>query len=334
MARASAYDRAVEERELGRSGVAVSRIVLGCGNFGGIGSSPSHVGKGTSREEAFRVLDAAWEIGITTLDTADAYGLGTSEEYIGAWLRTKPQRVRDRVVIATKTFNPTAEGADHGLGAARIRRQIETSLRRLGVDRVPLYLAHDFDPDVPQEETLAAFDGLVRGGKVGAVGASNFTAEQLAEALELSALEGLTRYEWVQNSFSLLEQGDRETVFPLCHEHGLGYTPFSPLAGGWLTGKYRRGEPPPAGSRMTLRPEGAEHYWSDATFDALEAFEREAGKRGVSMAALAIAWLCHLPEVTAVVVGPSRLEHLAPVREALDLPLGREERDTLERIFR
>jgi 1-deoxyxylulose-5-phosphate synthase len=324
----------VEERALGRSGVAVSRIVLGCGNFGGIGSSTAHVGRGTSREEAIRVLDAAWDLGITTLDTADAYGLGASEETIGAWLRAKTASVRDRVVIATKTFNPMSEGADHGLGAARIRRQLETSLRRLGVDRVPLYLAHDFDPDVPQEETLAAFDGLVRSGTVGAVGASNFTAEQLAEALELSALEGLTRYEWVQNGFSLLEQGDRQTVFPLCHEHGLGYTPFSPLAGGWLTGKYRRGESPPPGSRMTLRPEGSEHYRSARTFDALEAFERRAQERGVSMAALALAWLCHVPEITAVVVGPSRLEHLDPVREALDITLGDDERDALSEIFR
>jgi aryl-alcohol dehydrogenase-like predicted oxidoreductase len=324
----------VEERALGRSGVAVSRIVLGCGNFGGIGSSPAHVGKGTSREEAFRLLDAAWDLGITTLDTADAYGLGRSEEYIGSWLRTKPASVRDRVVIATKTFNPMSEGADRGLGAARIRRQVETSLRRLDVERVPLYLAHDFDPDVAQEETLAAFDALVRSGTVGAVGASNFTAEQLAEALELSELEGLTRYEWVQNAFSLLEQRDRETVFPLCHEHGLGYTPFSPLAGGWLTGKYRRGESPPAGSRMTLRPEGSEHYWSERTFDALEALEREAAERGVSMAALALAWLCHVPEITGVVVGPSRLEHLAPVREALGIALDDDERDAMAEIFR
>jgi aryl-alcohol dehydrogenase-like predicted oxidoreductase len=168
---------------------------------------------------------------------------------------------------------------------------------------------------------------------VGAVGASNFTAEQLAEALELSALEGLTRYEWVQNAFSLLERGDRETVFPLCHEHGLGYTPFSPLAGGWLTGKYRRGEPLPAGSRMTLRPEGSEGYRTDATFDALEALEDAAAGRGVSMAALAIAWLLHVPEITAVVVGPSRLEHLAPVGEALGITLEDDDRLALERIF-
>jgi aryl-alcohol dehydrogenase-like predicted oxidoreductase len=292
----------MEQRALGRSGVTVSHVALGCGNFGGIGSAPRLFGRGTQREEAVRILDAAWEMGVTTLDTADAYGGGRSEEFIGAWLASKGPAVRDRVVVTTKTFNPMEEGADRGLSAARIRRQAQTSVRRLGLERLPLYMAHDFDPDTPQEETLAAFDALVRTGTVGAVGASNFTAEQLAEALELSAIEGLVRYEWAQNAFSLLEQGDRQTVFPLCHEHGLGFTPFSPLAGGWLTGKYRRGEPLPAGSRMTLRPEGGEKYRTDATFDALEAFAREAEERGVSMPALALAWLLHVPEVTAVVV--------------------------------
>jgi aryl-alcohol dehydrogenase-like predicted oxidoreductase len=323
----------MEQRALGRSGVAVSRVILGCGNFGGIGSAPWLFGRGTSREDARRLLDAAWDLGITTLDTADAYGGGRSEEYIGAWLATKGPEIRERVVISTKTFNPMADGADRGLGAPRVRRQVVTSLRRLGVERIPLYLAHSFDPDVPQEETLTAFDDLVREGTVGAVGASNFDAEQLAEALELSALEGLTRYEWVQNAFSLLEQGDRETVFPLCHEHGLGYTPFAPLAGGWLTGKYRRDEPPPAGSRMTLRPEGSEHYRSDGTFDALEALEREAAERGVSMAALALAWLFHVPELTAVVVGPNTVEQLAPVEEALGVALDDDECARIGALF-
>jgi aryl-alcohol dehydrogenase-like predicted oxidoreductase len=307
--------------------------MLGCGNFGGIGSKPSLFGQGTSREDALRLLDAAWDVGITTIDTADAYGGGRSESFIGEWLRTKGSEVRDRIVIVTKTFNPMAEGADHGLSRARIRRQVESSLARLGVERLPLYMAHAFDPDVPQEETLAAFDELVRAGTLGAVGASNFTAEQLAEALELSTLEGLTRYEWVQNAFSLLEQGDRETLFPLCHEHGLGYAPFGPLAGGWLTGKYRRGEAPPAGSRMTLRPEGSEHYRTDATFDALDALGREAEERGVSMAALALAWLLHVPELTAIVVGPNTVEQLAPVIEALDVPLDDDEHARIGALF-
>ena len=318
---------------MGRSGVAVTRIMLGCGNFGGIGSKPSLFGQGTSREDALRLLDAAWDLGVTTLDTADAYGGGRSETFIGEWLRGKGSDVRNRVVIVTKTFNPMAEGADRGLSRARIRRQVESSLGRLGVERLPLYMAHAFDSDVPQEETLAAFDELVREGTIGAVGASNFTAEQLAEALELSALEGLTRYEWVQNSFSLLEQGDRETIFPLCHEHGLGYAPFGPLAGGWLTGKYRRGEAPPPGSRMTLRPEGSERYRTDTTFDALAALERASAERGVTMAGLALAWLLHVPELTAIVVGPNTVEQLAPVVEALDVRLDADEQARIGALF-
>ena len=311
----------------------MTRVVLGCGNFGGIGSKPSLFGQGTSREEAFRLLDAAWDMGITTLDTADAYGGGRSESFIGEWLRTKGSDVRARIVIVTKTFNPMEEGADRGLSRSRIRRQVGTSLERLGIDRLPLYMTHAWDPDVAQEETLGAFDELVREGIVGAVGASNYTAEQVAEALELSALEGLTRYEWVQNAFSLLEQGDRQTMFPLCHEHGLGYAPFGPLAGGWLTGKYRRGEEAPAGSRMTLRPEGGEGYRTDATFTALEAFECDAQTRGVSMAALALAWLLHVPELTAIVVGPNDVAQLTPVRDALDIRLDADEHARIGALF-
>ena len=323
----------MQERPLGGSGVAITRVILGCGNFGGIGSSPAFFGQGTAKDEAFRLMDEAWEIGITTFDTADAYGGGRSEAIIGEWLATKDAGVRDRIVIATKTYNPMDEGHDHGLGRSRIRRQVESSLERLGVDRVALYLAHEFDPDIPQEETLQTFDDLVEAGKVGAVGASNFSGEQLAEALELSELEGLRRYEWVQNGFSLLEQGDRESVFPVCREHGLGYTPFSPLAGGWLTGKYRRGEELPAGSRMTLRPEPYEAYRTDRVFDALERLEAEAGERGVSMAGLALAWLLAVDEVTAIVVGPGRAQHLEPAVEALSITLTANERDSLTEVF-
>ena len=323
----------MEERLLGRSGIAVTRIVLGCGNFGGIGSSPAFFGRGTPKDEAFRLMDLAWESGITTFDTADAYGGGRSESFIGEWLAGKGAGVRDRIVIATKTYNPMDEGQDHGLGRRRIRRQIETSLRRLGVERVALYLPHAFDPETPQEETLQAFGDLVRAGKVGAVGASNFTGEQIAEAVELAELEGLPRYEWVQNGFSLLEQGDRESVFPVCREHGLGYTPFSPLAGGWLTGKYRRGEPLPAGSRMTLRPEPYVSYDSERVWNALERLELEAAWRSVSMAALALAWALAQPELTAIVIGPSRAEHLAPALEALDVDLSPADRDRLTEVF-
>ena len=324
----------MERRELGRSGISVTRIILGCGNFGGVGSAPAFFGQGIPHDEAPRIMDAAWELGITTFDTADAYGGGRSETWIGEWLATKGSAVRDAIVVETKTFNPMDEGEDRGLSRHRIRRQIETSLD------APRPRAH---PAVhgacPRRGHTASRRRCLRStsscgpGKVGAVGASNFTAEQLAEAVETSELEGLTRYEWVQNSFSLLEQDDAETVFPVCHEHGLGYEVHGPIAGGWLAGRYRRGEEYPAGSRMTQRPEGYRRYETDAMFDALEAFEREAFGRGVSMAGLALAWLLGVPEVIAVVVGPTRAEQLEPVREALALELSAEEHAHLGGLF-
>jgi 1-deoxyxylulose-5-phosphate synthase len=323
----------MERRELGRSGISVTRIILGCGNFGGVGSSPAFFGQGIPHDEAFRIMDAAWELGLTTFDTADAYGGGRSETWIGEWLTTQGPDVRDTITIQTKTFNPMDTGEDHGLSRHRIRRQLESSLRRLGLERVQLYLAHEFDPDIPMEETLETFDELVRAGKIAAVGASNFSAEQLAEALEISELEGLTRYECVQNSFSLLEAGDAETVFPVCREHGLGYEAFGPLAGGWLTGKYRRGAAYPEGSRMTQRPDGYRGFENDAVFDALEALENEATSREVSMAGLALAWLLGVPEITGIVVGPTRVDQLTPVREALSLELSTEEDAHLRGLF-
>ncbi|MFO7571133.1 MAG: aldo/keto reductase [Gaiellaceae bacterium] len=319
----------MEQRVLGRSGIAVSHVILGCGNFGGIGSAPAFWGQGIPKDEAFRIMDDAWELGIRTFDTADAYGGGRSETWIGEWLATKGSTVRDAITVETKTFNPTEEGADRGLAHDRIHRQVERSLARLGLERLPLYMAHDFDPDTPQEETLRAFENLIRAGKVGAVGASNFTGEQLAEAVEISELEGLARYEWVQNSYSLLDRDDEETVLPVCREHGLGYEAFGPLAGGWLTGKYRRGQAFPEGSRMTQRPDSYRRYENDVVFDALEAFEREALGRGVSMAGLALAWLLAAPDVSAVIVGPTRAEHLGCVREALTLELTSEEHSHL-----
>ncbi|HEY5873132.1 MAG TPA: aldo/keto reductase [Gaiellaceae bacterium] len=323
----------METRELGTSGISVTRIILGCGNFGGVGSAPGLFGQGIPREEAPRIMDAAWELGITTFDTADAYGGGRSETWIGEWLAGKGSAVRDAVTIETKTFNPMAVGEDRGLSGLRIRRQAETSLERLGIERIPLYMAHAPDSDTPLEETLSSFDELVREGKVGAVGASNYTADELAAAVEVSEREGLARYEWVQNSFSLLDRGDVDTVFPVCRARGLGYEVHSGFAGGWLAGRYRRGESYPEGSRMTQRPDGYRQYESDAVFDSLEAFEREALGRSVSMAGLAIAWLLATPEVSAVVVGPTRAAQLEPVREALALELSAEEHAHLEGLF-
>jgi 1-deoxyxylulose-5-phosphate synthase len=317
----------MEQRALGRSGVEVSRIILGCGNFGGIGSAPAFFGAGETEAEAHALMDAAWDAGVTTFDTADAYGGGRSESFIGSWLRSKGPEVRERIVLATKTFNPMAEDDDSGLSAQRIRRQIRGSLERLGVDRVPLYLAHAMDPEVPVAETIGTFAELVDEGTIQAYGGSNVDAAWLEEALRHG------RPAWAQNSYSLLEREDEEEALRICIREGLGYTPYSPLAGGWLTGKYRRSEEPPAGSRMTLRPDAYLHFQDDRVFDALEAFEERARERDTSPAALAIAWLLGDPNVTAVIVGPRRPEQLRPALEALDLQLSPSEREELAGPF-
>jgi len=319
---------------MGTTGVEVSRVALGCGNFGGIGSAPAFFGQGESEEEAFALMDAAWELGITLFDTADAYGGGRSERAIGRWLARRGAEVRERIVLSTKVFH-SVEGnpADRGLAPDRIRRQIEGSLKRLGVERVDLYLIHAPDPETPIGETLVAMDELVRAGKVGAIGASNLSAAELEEALRTSAERGLARFDWAQNSYSLLERDDEADVLPLCARDGLGYTPFSPLAGGWLAGRYRRGEPYPAGSRMTLRPEPYGEIAHERTFDRLEAFESAARERGTDTATLALAWVLDNPLVTAVIVGPRRPEHLEPARAALELRLSDAERSELGALF-
>jgi aryl-alcohol dehydrogenase-like predicted oxidoreductase len=318
----------VEQRELGRSGVAVSRLILGLGNVGGIGSAPAFFGQGEGEAEAHELMDAAWEAGITVFDTADAYGGGRSEAAIGSWLASRGRRP----LVATKVFH-SVEGdpADRGLAPGRIRRQVEGSLRRLGVDRIDLYLIHEPDPQTPLADTLEALDGLVRAGTVGALGASNVDGAYLEEALAISAERGLARFEWVQNSYSLLDREPEREVLALCTREGLGFTPFGPLSGGWLTGKYRRGEPYPAGSRMTMRPEGYAGLDADDVFDGLESLEAEAAARGTTTPALAIAWLLAEPRVTALVSGARTPAQLEPVLEGLSLELP--DRDALSALF-
>jgi aryl-alcohol dehydrogenase-like predicted oxidoreductase len=313
----------IERRPLGRSTLETPRVMLGCGNFGGVGSAPEHFGSGQSQREAFTLMDAAWELGIDWFDTADAYGGGRSEEAIGHWCRSRGVRPR----ITTKTYNPMAAGADRGLAPGRIERQLESSLERLGVERVDLYLAHEFDPDVPLEATLSAFGELAGRGLIGAYGVSNFDGAQLEAAAELGSPT------CVQNGYSLLDRDVEREVLPLCERDRIAFVAYGPLAGGWLAGRYRRGQQFPAGSRMTQRPEPYERFRTDAVFDALEELERIAAARGMSMAALAYAWLLAEPRLTAVVVGASRPEHLQPVREALERPLEDDERERVTAGF-
>jgi aryl-alcohol dehydrogenase-like predicted oxidoreductase len=299
--------------------VELPRVALGCGNFGGVGSSPEFFGRGLSEDEAVALMDAAWELGITHFDTADAYGGGRSEEMIGRWIASRGVRP----LLTTKTYNPMSAGADHGLAPARVERQFASSLERLGVERVDLYLAHDFDPAVPLADTFGAFEDFVAAGRARAYGVSNFDADQLQAALEAGAPQA------VQNSHSLLERGDEERLLPLCASRGVAYLAFGPLAGGWLTGKYRAGEPFPAGSRMTQRPEPYEKLTTPQTFAALERLREAAAQRGSSMAGLALAWLLADERVTQVVIGPGRPGHLEPLREALAAPLSAAEREEI-----
>jgi aryl-alcohol dehydrogenase-like predicted oxidoreductase len=320
--------------QLGRTGLRVSAFGLGCGNFGGIGSAPAFFGKGESEEDAFALMDAAWEMGINFFDTADAYGGGRSETYIGNWLRGKGATVRDQLVLSSKVFNPVGEGVnDWGLSRRHIRQQVEASLKRLGVDHLDLYLIHEPDPTTPLEETLRVLDDLVRQGKIHYIGASNMPAWLLAKALWISDKYNLHRFEWVQNAYSLMNRADEREVLPLCKDQGLGYTPFSPLAGGWLTGKYQSPADFPEGSRMTMRPEPYQRYLNDATFDGLKQFKAEAEKRSVSMSGLALAWVMSNPLVTAPIIGPRKPSHLDPIREALSLQLTPDECDSLAALF-
>jgi 1-deoxyxylulose-5-phosphate synthase len=303
-------------RPLGRPALTVSRIALGCGNFGGVGSAPEFFGQGLNQDQALELMDAAWEFGITHFDTADAYGGGRSELAIGRWITSRGVRPQ----LTTKTYNPMQAGGDRGLRPERISRQLRASLERLGVDRVELYLAHEFDPEVPLPESLGAFDQARAEGMIGAYGVSNFDAPQLAAALAAGEPQA------IQNSYSLLAREDEQELLGLCAEQQVAYLVFSPLAGGWLTGKYRRGEPFPAGSRMTQRPGPYRELVTGRTFDALARLQAMASGRGISMAGLALAWLLADERVTQIVIGPGRPEHLAPVGEALTHPLTAGER--------
>jgi aryl-alcohol dehydrogenase-like predicted oxidoreductase len=324
----------MEYRRLGATGVKISRLGLGCGNFGGVGSAPAFFGMGETEAEAAALLDRAWDAGINLLDTADAYGGGRSEQYIGSWLRTKGSAVRDRLVVSSKVYNPVGPGPNQrGLSRYHVVRQIEASLTRLGTERIDLYLIHEPDPETPIDETLRALDDAMRAGKIGYLGASNIAAWRMAVARGRSDLHGLARFEWVQNSYSLLDRGAEAEMLPFCADQRVGFTAFSPLAGGWLTGKYRSGAAYPAGSRMTLRPEPYAHLATAGVFRALDALADAARDRGVAIDALALAWVLRHPQIDAAIIGPRNPGHLERALSALDIALSLDERAALSAVF-
>ena len=231
----------MEYRRLGSTGLKISRLGLGCGNFGGIGSAPEFFGMGENEAQAFELMDRAFDAGINFFDTADAYGGGRSETFIGRWL--EGQGVARSAISCSSAPRCSIRSAPGrtiaGCRAATSCGRSTRASRRLQTDRLDMYLIHEPDPDTPLEETMQALDDLVRAGKVLYIGASNIEAWRLARALWISDKRGLARFDWVQNSYSLLDRAPEREVFPLCADQRVGFTAFSPLAGGWLTGKYQ-----------------------------------------------------------------------------------------------
>jgi len=318
----------MEYRRFGRTGLQVSRLGLGCGGFGGVGSEPSLFGRGEDEAAAFAIMDRALEIGVNYFDTADSYGGGRSEETIGRWVAARG--VRDQVVLSTKVLNRMGPGPnDGGLSRRHVMRAVEDSLRRLRTDWLDLYVTHEVDPTTPLDETLRALDDLVRQGKVRYLGASNIEAWRVIAALWVSDRLGLARYEGVQNEYNLLHRGIEAEVLPAAADQCLAVTPFSPLAGGFLTGKYALHGPHPAGSRMTLRPQPYAGLMSEPVFRAIDALRAEAAEWGVSMAALALAWVHGHPQVTSALIGPRSPEQFEPAVESLRVALTAEDRDRI-----
>jgi aryl-alcohol dehydrogenase-like predicted oxidoreductase len=302
--------------------VSFRGVALGCGNFGGIGSAPEFFGQGISHHDAFAIMDRAWDAGIHWFDTGDAYGGGSSESWIGEWCRDR----NHSPTITTKVFHSTTgTPGDTGLAPERIRRQLESSLERLRIDSVDLYLAHEPDPATPITETIDAFETLRAEGLISTWGLSNYHDDTLEDAVRHGQPALL------QNSFSLLDRADEGVVVPFCAEHGIAYVPFGPLSGGWLTGKYRRGEPYPEGSRMTMRPGPYEQLADDRVFDGLDLLRAEADVRGVDLPTLAFAWV--LARVDGAVCGPNRAEQLDPILAARELRLSADDVDRIGRFF-
>ena len=314
---------------VGRSGLRVSRLCLGTMIFG----------SQLNEEKAFAVMDRAVELGIDFFDTADVYPVppapdtwGRTEEIVGRWLRSRG----GAITLATKCVARVGPGAND-LGGSRkhVIEACEASLRRLKQERIDLYYLHSSDFGAPMEETLEALDRLVQDGKVHYLGVSNFEAWQLGLAMSLAAERRLARIAVVQPRYNLLNRTYERELLPLCRAAGIGVAPYNPLGAGMLTGKYRRGDEPPADSRFGLGNYGRmyqQRYWSDHMFDVVETVTAVASEVGASAAAVAVAWLLAQPDVSSPIVGASRPEQLDDSLRALEVRLSREHLDRLGEV--
>jgi aryl-alcohol dehydrogenase-like predicted oxidoreductase len=314
----------MKTRRLGRTGLKVSEVCLGTMTFG----------HQCDERTSFAILDRAAEAGVTFLDTADVYPVppsnetaGRTEEIVGKWLAGR----RDRFVLATKCRLRVGPGPnDEGLSRVHILKAVEDSLRRLGTDFLDLYQAHSPDPDTPLEETLRAFDDLVRQGKVRYVGVSNYPAWQVALALGICARHDLARIDCVQPRYNLLYREIEAELLPLCRDQGLGVIAYNPLAGGFLSGKHRALEAPTPGTRFSLGKTGElyrERYWHQAQLDAVEKLRQLFEPRGKSLVTAAVAWVLQQPGITSAIVGASRPEQLAASLAAVDFTFAADERE-------
>ena len=310
----------MEYRLLGSSGCAVSALALGSLTFG----------NETDQAASFSQLDRFTEAGGNLVDSADVYADGRAEEIIGSWLAARPGR-RELVVLATKGRFPTDESPNgHGLSRRHLSLALDASLRRLAVATIDLYQVHGWDPLTRLEETLRFLDDAVRAGKINYVGVSNFTGWQLQKAVDIAEFRELSGPVSMQAQYNLLARAVEWEIVPACQVGGLGMLAWSPLASGWLTGKYRRGEPPPAGTRVVENADEGMRIWnqrggSEQTWQVLDAVRKVAGGRGVSLAQVAIAWLMARPAVSSVILGARSTDQLTGNMAAAGLTLTPEE---------
>ena len=318
----------MDYRTLGRSGCAVSTLTLGTMTFG----------NETDESGAHAQLDAFFEAGGNLVDTADVYSRGISEEIVGRWLASRPAEVRDRAVVATKgRFPMGGDVNDLGLTRRHLQRALDDSLRRLGTDCVDLYQVHSFDPVTPLEETLGTLDDMVRSGKVRYVGLSNFTGWQVQKTVGLAERRGWASPVTLQPQYNLLVRELEYEIVPSCLDAGLGLLPWSPLGGGWLTGKYRQDERPTGNTRLGDDPSrGVEAYdrrsTVQRTWDVVDAVREIAEARGVPMAQVALSWLVDRPAVTSVILGARTTEQLADNLGVAGLHLSVDETAHLDRV--
>jgi aryl-alcohol dehydrogenase-like predicted oxidoreductase len=314
----------MEYRNLGRSGLKVSTLCLGAMTFGE--PTPGSMMHGISADEAtsHAMIERALAAGVNFIDTADVYGNdGLSERVIGHWLEKSGRR--DEVVLATK-FRFTMGTGPNNAGAARVRivRTVEDSLRRLQTDRIDLYQVHMQDLDTPEEETLRALDDLVRAGKVLYLGCSNYAAYRLVDSLWLSRSLGLEHFASFQAQYSLLVRDIEREHVPLCDKFGLGILPWSPLASGFLSGKYQKDAPPPPGSRLDKKQEWLQGFATPRAWKTLAAVETVARELGTTPTAVALRWLVQRPAVTSVIMGVRTLAQLDDNLKAAELRLSAE----------